>query len=124
MTLYVNLPRDVIRLQGPGRRSISFTTSLAQDAKRSAKMYREERLRLANIRRRPGKTLFGGFLGSELALKKGHIEFVQSLLGEIAKAENTTKEVLEDGEGASRLKIGQGVADRQREMVQYLQCCW
>ena len=123
MTLYVNLPKDVVRVKESGRRATSFTTYLAQDVRQSAKIYREERLRLANIRRRPEKTLFGGYLGRELALKRGHIDFVQSLLGEIAKAENTAQEVLEGKEGASKHKVGQVVANRQREMVQYLRCC-
>lgn len=119
MTL--NVPHEVIRVRQPRRRVASFITHNALDIGESGKDYRMDRLKLANVQRE--KLVRSSSLGRERALQTGYIEFIKSLLSELAKVENAELAVQWNGKAASRTKFGRSVADLKREVAEYLRSC-
>lgn len=108
---------------GRDRLATTFTTREWEDRIQLAEKERVEKLALRDARRREissRKTL-----AMELARQSDRLEFIHSMLAELARHDNAALEVLDtEAERVERqLHVRQRVSDRRKETMQYLRDC-
>lgn len=119
----IEAPKDVIVVKEVGRRVATFTTQKSQERVQVAKTAREDRLEARDARKKERSSRED--LAMELARQNDQLDFVHSMLAELAKHENAVLDVVdEELERIDRQrKVQQSVRERRKETMEYLRSC-
>lgn len=116
----IEIPPDVVRTKGVGRRTSTFATQKSLNRIQQAMEYREEKLKPRNAHREERAAREGA--ATETARQINRLQFAQSLLRELARHENGVLEMQEEEkEGLEKLrKVQQNMRNCRTETTQYL----
>lgn len=119
----IEVPKDVIVVKEVGRRVATFTTQKSQERVQVAKTALEDRLEARDARKKERSSRED--LAMELARQNDQLDFVHSMLAELAKHENAVLDVVdEELERIDRQrKVQQSVRERRKETMEYLRSC-
>lgn len=120
----IEVPKDTTLVHQIGRRAASFTTARSQGRVQTLKKEREERLEALNARRRR-RLVENPVWAKEVADEVvDQLEFVHSLLYDLARTENAELTVREDKiKGLQRQEeVRQAVAKRKMDTAKFLRC--
>lgn len=122
MTPCIEVPKDAKRVRQFGRSAASFTTARSQGRVQTLKKEREERLEALNARRKRRPVEDTVWVREMAPQVVDQLEFVHSLLYELARAENTELTVREDQTESlqRRQQVRQAVAKRKMDTVKFL----